>query len=130
MMEIYQGSFSSWKNVVLEFHGLNYADEEKQNNALEIEPEPDQVLLATYGGGGYDGDAVVCYRRGEDYFIVEGSHCSCYGLEDQWQPEKYSKDIFLEVLDRKIEGCWNEGGDYPSSDKQTWRLIKSRVGVA
>lgn len=128
-MEIYQGNFSCWKDVILEFHGASYKDGQAQNNILELNPEPDQVFLAAYGGGGYDGDALVAFRIGDKYYTVEGSHCSCYGLEDQWSPEEYDYETFMAVLDRKIESAYSEGGDYPSSDKTMWRLIKKRAAL-
>lgn len=54
--------------------------------------EPDalkgcQVLFAEYDRGGYSGSAQVifCGTDGELYEVT-GSHCSCYGLENQWSP--------------------------------------------
>lgn len=38
-------------------------------------------------------------RNNGHYFVNEGSHCSCYGLEDQWDPTEYeSKELILSVL--------------------------------
>jgi hypothetical protein len=68
------------------------------------EPEPDEVFKAAYDGEGYDGTAEIYYRRGQKYYHVYGSHCSCYGLEGQWDPEEYaSRELFLEVLKQKNE---------------------------
>lgn len=123
---VYEGSFSSWKNVIEEFNGC-YDDEEAKQKVAELYPEPDIVLYANYGGGSYDGDAIVVWYDKGKFYTNEGGHCSCYGLEDQWSPEEYEPDIFLAVLDRKIESASDEGGDYPSSDKLVWRLIKKRA---
>lgn len=51
---------------------------------------PYKVLLAAYTYENYSGEAFVLLRRKEDgkFFEVNGSHCSCYGLEDQWSPEE------------------------------------------
>ncbi len=49
------------------------------------------VLLGSYGTySGYDGDAFVLLRRDADGALlrVDGAHCSCYGLEGQWEPEE------------------------------------------
>jgi|SRR6188474_1830793 len=47
------------------------------------------VLLAWYGGGSLDGQAMVVYRTKEgQLYEVNGSHCSCYGLEGRWDPEE------------------------------------------
>lgn len=82
-MEIYDG-FNDWNDVQTKFNCE--------------EPEPEQVLVAVYESGGYEGSSIVCYRNGDKYFINEGSHCSCYGLEDQWGPTEYDKDTFLKTL--------------------------------
>ncbi len=76
------------------YDGFNdWADVQKQFEMKDA--EPDEVLLARYDGGGYEGDALVLFRRGEKYFLNSGGHCSCYGLEGQWSPEEYgSKEEF------------------------------------
>lgn len=125
-MEIYQGYFKDWDAVVDNFFYTAYGDEQAKANAREANPEPDQVLLASYGGGGYDGDALVAYRQGDKYYTIEGGHCSCYGLEGQWKPEEYDYETFMAVLDRKIDSC-SADRDYPSMDKNTWALIKKRA---
>lgn len=51
------------------------------------------VLFGTYGSyGSYGGDAFVLLRRAGDGALlrVDASHCSCHGLEDQWEPEETS----------------------------------------
>jgi len=30
----------------------------------------------------------VLFKRGGKLYDVNGSHCSCFGLEDQWLPEE------------------------------------------
>ena len=47
----------------------------------------DRVLVASYGGG-YEGGAFVLFERDGALFEAYGSHCSCYGLEGQWDPER------------------------------------------
>lgn len=50
-----------------------------------------QVLVAYCSEGfwGFDSSAWVLLQNREtgEYFEVHGSHCSCYGFEDQWRPE-------------------------------------------
>lgn len=48
------------------------------------------VHLAWYGYGDYSGDSLVIFERGGKLFEVNGSHCSCNGLEEQWKPEETS----------------------------------------
>lgn len=47
-----------------------------------------EIILASYGGDYYEGDAFVLFRKDGKLYEVNGSHCSCYGLEDQWEPEE------------------------------------------
>lgn len=49
-----------------------------------------EILLASYGLPAYEGYAFVLLRRGDKLFEVNGGHCSCRGLEDQWQEEETS----------------------------------------
>lgn len=85
-MEKYQECFSDWSDVKKQF---------------EIEDaEPEEVLLALYDRDGYEGVAVVVYREGETYYYQESSHCSCYGLEDTWEPESYDLPTFIGYLER------------------------------
>lgn len=51
-------------------------------------PTDDEILFADYHCYSYEGSAHVIYQRHGRLFQVEGSHCSCYGLEDQWSPGK------------------------------------------
>jgi len=47
-----------------------------------------KILLASYSYQDYSGDAFVLFKQGGKYYEVNGGHCSCYGLEDQWEPEE------------------------------------------
>lgn len=53
------------------------------------------VLLAWYGGDCYDGSAFVLFERNGRLYEVNGGHCSCHGLEDQWQPEETTADAII-----------------------------------
>lgn len=46
----------------------------------------ESILFATYDYIDYDGSATVWFEREGQLFEVSGSHCSCYGLEGQWEP--------------------------------------------
>jgi hypothetical protein len=65
----------------------------RQDVAKEFEVElPDSIdiLVAAYGDPheyGYYGQAVVYYVENRQLFEVHASHCSCYGLESQWEPK-------------------------------------------
>jgi hypothetical protein len=46
------------------------------------------ILVASYQQGDYDGSAYVLFKQKRKLYEVHGSHCSCYGLEGQWEPEE------------------------------------------
>jgi hypothetical protein len=48
------------------------------------------VLLAWYGYGDYCGESLVVFKKDGKLWEVNGSHCSCMGLEEQWKPEETS----------------------------------------
>lgn len=61
---------------------------------FEITPDDlagKEILVASYTNEDYSGYAYVLLA-GDDgkLYEVTGSHCSCYGLEDQWSPEETS----------------------------------------
>lgn len=83
----YYDIFENWNDV--------------QSNFQMKEDEPDEVFVAGYSYEDYSGYSEVVYRRGTDYFIASGSHCSCYGLEGQWEPERYDKETLLVALKKR-----------------------------
>jgi hypothetical protein len=74
----YFGDFSDWDDVSSRF-----------GDGEDI-PKPDEVIYAEYDNGGYEGSAVVVFRNGKNISMVTGSHCSCFGLEGQWDPETFT----------------------------------------
>lgn len=59
-----------------------------------------EVLLASYGYQNYSGDAFVLFRKDGKLYEVNGSHCSCHGLERQWQPEETTVEELRHRLDK------------------------------
>lgn len=86
-MQTYNDLFSNWEDVQREF--------------CTGEAEPEEVIYARYDYQDYSGDATVVYRNGKKFSIVEGGHCSCFGLETQFEPTDYTKDEILAALDRR-----------------------------
>jgi hypothetical protein len=83
MEPIYLENFSSPKDIT-----DNYGVDESELAGAE-------VLLAWYGYGSYCGDSFVLFRKDGKLWEVNGSHCSCYGLEGQWSPEETSPEALL-----------------------------------
>ena len=62
------------------------------------------IIFAAYSCAGYEGEAHVVFEGTDGkYYEVNGSHCSCHGLEDQWEPEETTLDYFLDLVERKAE---------------------------
>lgn len=103
-MSIYYGDFGCLEDVVTQFDiqitDLDYAE----------------ILFAYYMCEDYSGTAFVLFRRNGKLYEVNGSHCSCYGLEGQWEPE----ETFVEaILERKLV-CYDD-----EMDKQLFKFLRS-----
>ncbi len=106
-MNYFEG-FDCWQDVQREFR--------------MTEPEPDEVLAALYETGSYEGSAEVIYRRGDKYYVASGSHCSCYGLEGQWEPEEYDKSTMKAVLEKAAgKRLWSQENNAYSIALANWK---------
>jgi len=80
---MYQGDFNSVDDVVAEF---------------QITPQDlarVTMAYASYEFEHYEGAAFVLFVKDDKLYEVHASHCSCYGLEGQWEPEETSVDELL-----------------------------------
>lgn len=64
-----------------------------------------RVLFASYGAENYSGSAFVLFEQGGKLYETHGNHCSCYGLEGQWNPEEVD---LKELEHRLIKGSFGE----------------------
>lgn len=55
------------------------------------------ILIGQIDSYEYEEDAYFLLRENntELYYEVIGSHCSCYGFEEQWKPVLITKDYLL-----------------------------------
>lgn len=72
------------------FLGNEWKERKHVYNNFRINDGGEELLIAYYNIEGYDGTAYVLYRQDGKLYEVFGSHCSCYGLEEQWEPEEVS----------------------------------------
>jgi hypothetical protein len=100
-MKEYLGSFEDWQDVRRQFSDASYYHKSEGNLQIDPVEEPDHVY-AYYDREGYEGTAKVAYYIAAEnkFYTVYGTHCSCYGLEGQWEPEPYDPDIFAAMIDR------------------------------
>lgn len=88
----YLGSFSSKEDICREFAISDF-------NGV--------VLYANYDNENYCGSAQVIFVNDVgEFFFVEGSHCSCYGLEDSWLPETISIKMMAHMVKEAQYGFW------------------------
>src|SRR5690625_4483265 len=73
------------------------------------------ILFASYGQANYSGDAWVLFERDGKLFEVGGGHCSCYGLEGQWEEEEV---LLKELENRLLNGSFGEDGWSDNNFKQ------------
>lgn len=70
------------------------------------------ILFASYGSDNHSGDAFVLFEENGVLYEVNGSHCSCCGLEGQWETEEVS---LKELENRLINGSFGED-DYSGNE--------------
>jgi hypothetical protein len=105
-MEAYLEGFDNINDV---FEKFNY------------EPENEILLFGIYEYGNYEGSAWVGFLKDEKLYEVHGSHCSCYGLEGQWDPEETSLEEILYRI--------NNGGQdsFKDSHKRILQSLSSLI---
>lgn len=93
---------------------------------FEIDHIDGEIIIASYGAYSFEGYAFVLFRGNDGkYYEVNGSHCSCYGLEGQWEPEEVNLD---ELWHRVTVGTFGretyEGGPFNEELKEVLSSIR------
>lgn len=86
-MGLYLNDFSSKQDVI---------------ESYQVSPEEFdgvEIILADYTYMDYSGSSFVLFEKDDKLYEVNGSHCSCFGLEGQWEPE----EVLLEELIERVE---------------------------
>jgi len=108
---------NNWKNCTAEdvfrdFDGTRCGNYRNDEDPVPVNERPAfkgaEILLASYGTPSYEGYAFVLFRRDGKLWEVNGSHCSCYELEGQWEPEETTP----EALRHRVEKGKLGKGDY------------------
>lgn len=121
--DIYMPS-KDYKAEIAPYPNVNSWLEKKKIMKKAIEQwENINILFASYGEGNYSGDAWVLFEQNEKLYEVNGSHCSCYGLEGQWSPEKTTLEV---IKHRLIEGTM---GSDNYSDNEFAKELKEFLGI-
>ena len=67
----------------------------KEYDITEEVIESIDIIYADYEYISYDGESFVLFSKYGELYEVNGSHCSCYGLEGQWNPEPTTAEAIL-----------------------------------
>lgn len=67
---------------------------------------------------------MVVYRRDGKLYEVHGNHCSCYGLEGQWEPEEATVESLRKTVGEKVFANYCE---YDTEAKQGWSDALARL---
>lgn len=81
------------------FYG-EFSNEGDVCKEFQIDSVDGVIIFAAYEIDGYEGSADVIYVSNGKFFHVSGSHCSCYGLENQWEPEEMPVEALKHVIQK------------------------------
>lgn len=90
---------------------------EMQNALADPAYQGIKVLIADYEQGGYEGDAFVLFERDGKLWEVNAGHCSCYGLEGQWEPEEVTMQNLADRLNKSTYGRFHDEGEFREAMK-------------
>ncbi len=99
-------------DVFKEFDGERWRSY-RDDDAVPVYQKPAfagfKILLASYTYEDYSGDAFVLCKKDGVLYEVNGSHCSCYGLEGQWAPEATTKAALVaRMRDGRLGIDWQD----------------------
>ena len=111
--------FNNWEKVDdIRKDFLDYGEWEN-GKRLEGFPTDEEILFASYEQGGYDGDSIVLFKRNGKFYYNSAGHCSCYGLEGQWEPEEVIPEQLL-----KMSAPYEDHG---SEAVEVWKNIVKEI---
>lgn len=110
------GVIADFEDVYMDKTEYESTDDNHRNNTYWIEKKRqmdialekhknNNILFASYGCANYSGDAWVLLEKEGVLYEVNGGHCSCYGLEGQWNPEEV---VLKELENRLVNGEFGE----------------------
>jgi hypothetical protein len=122
--EIFLGNFKNRLDVANSFSGYS-----SEPSPLAAYLKDAIIYIAWYGDGSYCGSAVVVYEKPEGtLYWVTAYHCSCSGLEDQWEPIETDWATLRHVYENGYQ--FNQGGEYDASEElheQMGELLKEHA---
>lgn len=59
-------------------------------------------IYAWYDCQSYSGDAYLLFIKDDKVYEIVAGHCSCYGLEGQFEPEEIPLEVLYHRLENKL----------------------------
>lgn len=127
--------FQDWvhatdQEIFQDFAGMKYMD-----NPPHLLPTIDgcypngnsdyQILAACYTYENYSGSAIVILQMNGYLYEVHGGHCSCHGLENQWQPEP----VFIGELIERATRLATETDWYSGDASEFWAYVRDTAST-
>lgn len=78
------------------------------------------IAYESTGSYGCDSSSFFLFKRNGKLYEVNGSHCSCYGFEGQWEPEETT----LEALKQRK---FSDVGGYDTSPEENKKAINDYI---
>jgi len=101
MKQIFLGIFKDEQSII---DGFQLDDDDLYNIT---------ILFAVYIYENYYGRAFVLFEIDGKLYEVNGEHCSCYGLEGQWEPEETTiEDIKYRLTEGELGYDSYDGENY------------------
>lgn len=116
----YFGSWNDWNGMARDFsHEYNEPFTYPEGMATD-----EEILFAVYTYEDYSGSAHVLYRRNGKLYEVHGGHCSCNGLEGQWD---HGGEVTPESL--AMRPGIEEYHSYPQEAEDAWKALVALLQI-
>ena len=111
MKPIFLHNWETKEDMITDFEGFYFAKDIPPDCIAKYDHV--DVILASYCVTGYEGGAFVLFRNNKDgqLYEIHGSHCSCYGLENQWEEDLAS----IESLRKRVNEGTLGSNDYTNN---------------
>lgn len=85
----------------------DFRSKEDLEREFEVKLDADvNILFAAYRYEDYYGSAYAIFEKDGKIYDVVGSHCSCYGLEGQWEPNETTAEAIRSYV---LSATWKVG---------------------
>ena len=95
---VFLHDWSCAEEVIYDFEDVDSWNTDEEKKIVLDKHKDDHILFASYTYENYSGDAFVLFENNGVLYEVNGSHCSCFGLEGQWDRE----EVMLEEMAHRL----------------------------